>query len=315
MSCVACGSEAPRDEFLEVTATDGKVWRYARCESCRLLSLDPIPTAEEIAAFYAQTAYGTGDTKFPKWLEPVRKGSARRRAKKVNRTLGRAGRILDLGCGAGTFLEAMGKLGHEIHGTELEGPAFDRAAAVPDLQLVSDELSAGCFPEKTFDVITIWHVLEHLPDPQYTLSCCQRFLKEDGLLIVEVPNAASWQGRLFAKHWLHLDPPRHLHQFNPVALERALERAGFSVVDRAGLSIQMGSFGFLQSALNLVVRPRELLYQLLLSRGRFPVSPWRKAWTVLLALPIAPVAVVFALAENVAGAGAVCRYRSRLQPV
>ena len=87
------------------------------------------------------------------------------------------------------------------------------------------------FPDRCFDVVTMWHVIEHLADPLNTLSTVQRVLKPGGLLMLRTPNAASWEARLFRGCWYGVDAPRHLHLFSPDTLARCLAQAGFVTTD------------------------------------------------------------------------------------
>jgi 2-polyprenyl-3-methyl-5-hydroxy-6-metoxy-1,4-benzoquinol methylase len=142
----------------------------------------------------------------------------------------RRGRLLDVGCGSGTFLERMRDFGWQVAGVEPDPKAREaaRARLGPDLTLV-ESLENEALHVDSFDAVTLSHVIEHVPDPVDTLRKCQRLLIPGGLLVCVTPNTASLGARSFGKGWLHWDPPRHLHLFDPATLERALSDAGLSI--------------------------------------------------------------------------------------
>jgi SAM-dependent methyltransferase len=116
------------------------------------------------------------------------------------------GFLLDVGCGSGDWLVAM-----QARGWRVEGIDFDQA-----------------YPDNQFDVITMHHVIEHLPDPIHTLKECLRILKPGGQLVLFTPNCISLSHRLFKASWRGLEPPRHIHIFSPSAMVSLLKQTGYS---------------------------------------------------------------------------------------
>ncbi len=119
-------------------------------------------------------------------------------------------------------------------GWKVEGIDFDSAAVQSAVEL---GLSARCgsleqqhYPDRSFDAVTLSHVIEHVPNPIETLIECARILKPGGMLIVLTPNAASLSHRIFKSHWRGLEPPRHLHIFTLDSMGRALESSGLKCV-------------------------------------------------------------------------------------
>ena len=305
--CPACGT-AWGEERMACTASDGREFRYGGCPGCGLYRLTPLPVPAEIAGFYDTAYYGAGERKFPALMDQVRGLFLRRRAMRVARWTGRAaGRALDVGCGDGRFLGHMQQLGWQVSGTELPGAAFDRAQKIPGIQLHAGTLTSGLFPPASFDAITIWHVLEHVPDPLALLRACRDLLAPGGLLVVEVPNTDSWQNQLFGALAFNVDPPRHLYQFGPDSLGRLLARAGFSVRRRETSSLEMGVIGAAQSVMNGLIKPRDLFYDLLRSRWKCPGRPAAKWMSLLLAAPLLPAGLILTVAETLAGHGPALR--------
>lgn len=306
--CDSCASPLHGSERLTTTTARGESFDYARCPTCGLFQMQPLPTPTQLAAFYDDAYYGLGETKFSGCLETVRGICLRRRARRVfPLAQGTPLHVCDVGAGDGRFLAAMQARGCHITGTELPGAAYERAAQVPDINLVAGDIADAGFAAGSFQLMTLWHVLEHLVSPAAALRCCHTLLQDDGVLVVEVPNLGSWQSRLSGSHAFHIDPPRHLYQFTPRSLERLLTATGFEVIRRETASLEMGILGATQSWLNALLQPRDLFYDMLRTRNRCPGSGIRKSLTVLLALLFLPFASLFTLLEAAGGQGPVLR--------
>jgi SAM-dependent methyltransferase len=139
------------------------------------------------------------------------------------------GRHLDVGCGSGAALGVARALGWRVAGIEMAEAAAARARRFTDDLHVGDVLSAP-FEDGRFDVVTAFHVLEHVPDPVAVLRRMLGWLAPGGLLIVEVPNAGGLGASLFGPAWSGLELPRHLSHFAPASLRRAVALAGGRVV-------------------------------------------------------------------------------------
>lgn len=233
--CNLCGSE-----LLDVLDADCNI---ARCRSCGFVFDNPRPTLNALIDFYSKPG------KYDSWLVELqpRERLWRRRLRKIRSTK-RPGTLLDVGTGIGQFLSLARNDYSEVHGTEVSSTAVEIAREKYGLNLfhgtVDDLPSQG----RTFDNITLFHVLEHVPDPKAMLQTCHSLLKPGGCLVIAVPNeVASVRGfkrRLFSR--LRKQPgggvmglPRltldgsiseiHLSHFSPPVLARLLEATGFSV--------------------------------------------------------------------------------------
>jgi len=135
------------------------------------------------------------------------------------------GRYLDVGCGSGGALGVAQALGWQVAGIEVDEAAAAKAKRFSDEIHVGDALTAPFAPGR-FDVVTAFHVLEHVPAPVAMIRRALSWLAPGGLLIIEVPNVGGLGARLFGKAWSGLELPRHLSHFSPETIERAVEQAG-----------------------------------------------------------------------------------------
>jgi SAM-dependent methyltransferase len=141
------------------------------------------------------------------------------------------GRYLDVGCGSGWALGVASALGWRVSGIEVDAPAAEKARRFTHDIHVGDALTAG-FAPGSFDLITAFHVLEHVPEPVTLLRRMLEWLAPGGRLVIEVPNVGGLGARLFGADWYALDLPRHLSHFTSASLDEAVERAGGRVVWR-----------------------------------------------------------------------------------
>jgi SAM-dependent methyltransferase len=141
----------------------------------------------------------------------------------------KGGRLLDIGCNIGKFLSEAARAGYDVTGVELNGECADYARATFGFDVRSDYLENIGFPDATFDVVTMYDVLEHVPDMAAILTEIRRILRPGGLLVVQSPNLDSLMAELTGSSWSWLSPPDHLYHFTPPSLAALLRRAGFAV--------------------------------------------------------------------------------------
>jgi SAM-dependent methyltransferase len=254
--CFVCGSG--RSSLL-LRAANG--FPIQRCADCGVAFTDDrdAPPASSLYPAFDQTSSNM--------LTGVRSALSvfLRRREAVVRSLKPSGRLLDFGCGGGAFARWMAGRGYDVVGLEpfsLDEPITSDHLTLLRAPLEDVEASLG-----TFDVITLWQVLEHLRNPVQVLERLRRHLRPDGVLLVSVPNLRSWQSELFRGRWFHLDPPRHLIHFDPDTLRACLERAGLSVIGERRFLSEYGTSGWTQSVLNRLLPHQNYLYELIKDRG------------------------------------------------
>lgn len=204
----------------------------ARCAQCCLVFVTGIPSPEALASHYAQE---WAEAQHPSQAErrTVDQGIEamrfRRRLKELSHWAAPPGRLLDVGCKDGAFLALAQARGWRVHGVELSHAAA-AAAQARGVEVFVGTLEETPYAQGTFDVITLWHIIEHVPQPLELLRTVHRLLQPHGLIALETPNIG---GRGFHRHgleWEYLTPPAHLRYFGPRSLGYALGQAGFEVL-------------------------------------------------------------------------------------
>lgn len=231
----------------------------ARCCACGLLQQNPRVRVEQIHLLYPDDyPRHRGDIEIPRlmrehnlvirwalasWLgyrhldvahtslqHRLSARLQRRRIEEIFPPWKGTGRLLDVGCATGKFLKLMAAVGWHVAGVEIDAQAASKARSVTPEIFEGDPVDAP-FAAGSFDVITSLHVVEHLPNPLRALERMLGWLAPDGLMIVEVPNAAGFGAQLFGRYWSGLDFPRHLVHFTPRTMTAMVSRAGGRIVD------------------------------------------------------------------------------------
>lgn len=234
VSCLLCGS-GRRKPMLEGPdpAPDGRGLWFAvvQCQDCGLCYTNPRPNLSSMGQFYSRT-YTPHQIK----LKPVRQaqwykwqrwcgGLDYRKTLPVHGQ----GRLLDFGCGSGSFLRRMQQQGWQVAGLDLS-PQAVRNACQQGLRVLLGSLPHPELAPASFDTITMWHSLEHVHEPLAVLRAARQLLVSGGRLVVSVPNLDSLAFRWFGRHWFGLELPRHLTHFTPWTLRLMLYRAGFKTL-------------------------------------------------------------------------------------
>lgn len=232
VSCIICQEdrsdpfEAVEDRLLHV---EGR-FQLVRCAGCGLVYLNPQPTSEEILRYYPPEYYSYvgGRSDVPSWWHRVSRDYGLAKRCRVVTQRQRGGRILDVGCATGFFLGAMRRHGDwELYGVEPNAQAVAYAREHLGLDVFAGPLEEAVFPDEYFDAVTLWDVLEHLPNPRAALTRIRCALKPDGWIFCRVPSLDSLDARLFGPYWAGLDAPRHFYVFSQSTLGHLLDVTGF----------------------------------------------------------------------------------------
>ncbi len=253
-ACLVCGCERSAPLFTasdRLYHTTAKEFAVVRCQECGLARLDPQPAGEELRRYYPQNYWFAPDESAASRLEEAyRRTVLRDHVRFVAQALGgvRArGRLLDVGCGGGLFLGMMRERGYAVVGLDFSHEAAAMAWKRQQAPAVCGDLANAPLRAGSFAAITMFHVLEHVPDPRAYLEAARELLAPDGRLVVQVPNAASWQFRLLGRRWNGVDVPRHLFDFRDRDVEKLLEACGMAVVRRKYFSLRDNPAGLASS--------------------------------------------------------------------
>jgi SAM-dependent methyltransferase len=231
-ACPLCGGprHTPLIEAPDPTADAGPRFSVVRCSDCGLCFTNPRPDPESIRQFYPNT-YRPHQTAARSQRQPSdRPGWRRRQSRRYGRLRSDGpGRLLDVGCGAGQFLQLMRQAGWEVTGLDLSAEVVARVRDEMGLRALAGSLPHPELPPESFDLVTMWQSLEHFHQPLEMLQEAHALLAPGGRLLAAVPNLDSGSFRLFGPSWFGLDLPRHLVHFTPLTLRAMLERAGFVV--------------------------------------------------------------------------------------
>lgn len=228
-----------------------------------------------MARYYPSGYYGEG-RRFSHMVEWLLDRLYTYRAARIERVK-RPGRVLDIGCGRGLLLNKLRQRGWDPYGTELSEEAASYARDELKLPVTTLSLEEANFPDGEFDLVILWHVLEHVRAPREMLKEISRILKPGGLLLVAVPNFGSWEARWGGPIWFHLDVPRHVIYWTRKTLTQELETAGMVVRSASYTSLEYDFFSFVQTTQNKMGLRHNLLYDLLRTRSAKMLGKRRNA--------------------------------------
>jgi SAM-dependent methyltransferase len=300
MSCAICDSVGTTPFMIARDMFTDEVHRIVRCDGCALIRTVPSASSEAMYVYGGTADAGARFGRMQRCLQLFRRARVRQLAGL------RPGRALDVGCGDGSFLEALAQLGWEVYGTELSPSIAATARQRLGERVRTDTMDNAGYPEASFDLITFWHVLEHMDDPRAALNHARRLIRPDGTVIIAVPNIQSLQARVFRQDWLHLDVPRHRWHFDPRTLTQLARRCGFEVEHVRHFSMEYGPLGIVQGVATKFGGGHVLFTRLLRLSPR-DLARDGKFWLHLLLVPflIIPSVLIEALAAIAKRGGAI----------
>jgi 2-polyprenyl-3-methyl-5-hydroxy-6-metoxy-1,4-benzoquinol methylase len=261
--CSLCGKNSEKVIFSNIIKSN-KEYNIFECLPCNVWITYPIPSQNELSALYSTGNYRAKTGKrFNPVLEKIIHFLTTRKRNRIKEYVN-GGRILDIGCGRGLFLNLMKKEGWLVTGQEYDKKSASYAIANYGIDVHTGSLE-GEFESESFDVVNINHVLEHLEKPGETLAECNRILKKGGLLVVAVPNIDSFQANFGKKNWFQLDIPYHLYHFSSKSLIDLIENRLFQVDMVRHFKFEYNPFGWLQTMLNASGIQENLFYEQLKS--------------------------------------------------
>lgn len=203
-----------------------------RCQDCGLVFVQPRPSYEEMARFYPQDDYD---------LYNKAAGLKDRGMDELGRLLGPRkgridkyrdhGRLLDIGFGDGSFLYFMKQCGWDVAGVDFNEKMVELVRDELGIEAVTGQLEDAGYPDDSFDVVTLWGVLEHVQSPSRTIEEISRITGEGALLVIYTQNAAAPEARWLGEDWFIYEVPRHLYDFTEDSMAKLLAQSGFCIAE------------------------------------------------------------------------------------
>lgn len=232
IKCPSCNSEntnlvyKTKDYFL--TQDDFDIYN---CKDCKITFTSPFPN--NLSKYYETTEYLSHDTEnngiLGKVYNYLRNINIRNKYNIVTKYINK-GSILDIGSGTGELLNYFKNNNWQTQGVEPSEKARQYAISKHNLNIV-DEPELTRLTKSSYDVISMWHVLEHVPDINKRIVNISQLLKKNGVIIIAVPNINSPDSQYYKEHWAALDVPRHLYHFSKESMKILLEQHKFQIID------------------------------------------------------------------------------------
>ena len=200
-------------------------------EEYQILKTHPQPTFDKLGSYYEFEDYISHTdgkrTMFEKMYHFIKRKAIRDKVKLINSYQPVKGRILDIGAGTGDFLLECKNQNWDILGIEPN----DKAKGIALGKGIKFGDTIEKLESNSFDVITMWHVLEHVPDVEHQVAELKRLLKPSGTIIIAVPNFKSYDAKYYKEFWAAYDVPRHLWHFSKTAIEKLFDKQNMNLED------------------------------------------------------------------------------------
>ena len=271
-NCSICNGQLIEDLIINRDDYSGQRFNIQICGLCGF-GKTLLDKNINLANFYPTEYYGDERKRFNWFIERlveffrlsrvlfIKKNNKRKHKEK--------NKILDIGCGRATELQLLNKQGWECYGTE---HSIDNLEDLKEkgIKIFKNEKLDDCgFSDKKFDVITLWHSLEHVIEFESLFLEVKRILKSDGCLIIEVPNFNSWQARINKSRWIYTEAPRHTQHFTRLSLENIINKNFFYLESISTFSLEYGPIGFITNLFNIISTEKNFLFKLLFKKQKF----------------------------------------------
>ncbi len=232
-NCFICGAKnwkklyEARDFLHDI---DGKFW-LIECANCGLVTSYPRLSMDQLEKFYPDDymAFPVSIDEETEWHKRAdRQRGLNRRCSFACQASGKnTGTVLDVGSATGIFLKGMQDRGWESYGIEPSSYAANYAREQLKLNVTQGYLEDGLFQADFFDLVTLWDVFEHIPNPVDVLETIHKIIKPNGVLLITTPNSKSWDRYMFKEAWAGWDTPRHYYIYNQKSMVQLLNKHGF----------------------------------------------------------------------------------------
>lgn len=232
--CPVCKGTGIQQVFKAKDFTvSGEVFSVWHCDQCSHRFTNPVPDEASIGPYYQSEEYishsNTSKGFINSIYQKVRKRTLRSKKKLLHKVSGKSnGRLLDIGCGTGEFLNTVKESGWSVLGVEPDPGAREMGRSNYGLEILEADKFFD-IEEGQFDAVTMWHVLEHVHRLDEYMEKIHRLLKPGGTLIIAVPNYTSHDAKKYKEYWAAYDVPRHLYHFSPESMTWLMKRFKFGM--------------------------------------------------------------------------------------
>ncbi|NLD39451.1 MAG: class I SAM-dependent methyltransferase [Desulfatiglans sp.] len=261
--CPLCKNKGTSD--LYSTFYNQSKYSVRQCMKCNLawtVSLND----ESKDIYNDKQYYGGGNNKFIPILHDIRSRLSRIRAKRYFSMIPKSvkqPKILDIGCAEGRLLKSFLELGCECYGVEHVSYPEDRFIDKEKIKYYHGDLNTIPLEKGFFNIIILWHVLEHIDNLGEVISKVSNLLTHGGIIVLAVPNFYSTEAKIFKQIWFHLDIPWHKYHFTKKSVGYLAEKNHFKTISNSTFCVEQGPYGFVQTILNALKFPRNELYEAL----------------------------------------------------
>jgi SAM-dependent methyltransferase len=261
-SCPLCNS---RDSsILFEVKTAHSTFYIVQCRQCNLARTFPFPGDDILNIHNKAQYYGRRESKFVPIFQNIRGRLSKSRARKylsmIPTSIQRP-KVLDIGCSEGRLLSSFLEYGCDCYGIEHTSYPERRFLNRDRIQYFYGDLENLDLEERSFDIIILWHVLEHMDNPKAVIGRAHGLLAPDGILVLAVPNFSSVEARYFKGLWFHLDIPWHKFHFSEKSLNYLIKNRHLQIIQKSTFCLEQGVYGINQSILNYMGWPRNEMYE------------------------------------------------------
>ena len=212
-------------------SVSGESFALVKCSKCSLVFTNPRPKADALPRYYQSDQYishtDKGNSLINIIYKLVRKYTLTKKTKLITDLNGKLGILLDYGCGTGDFIKLANKKGWHAYGYEPDEHANNIASAKNQGKIL-DHLNGS---DLQFDIITAWHVIEHVSELKQTIKDLKKILATDGHLIIAHPNHQSYDATYYKEYWAGYDVPRHLYHFDQESIKSLASKLKLRLID------------------------------------------------------------------------------------
>jgi ubiquinone/menaquinone biosynthesis C-methylase UbiE len=290
MKCPICNEKKLYFLFFNEDHESKKKFKIFECKNCSHKFTKFFKN--KISHFYTKNYYGINKKKFKSIFEYI---SVLLRYFRIIKFWNiKNKKILDIGYGRGIELLHFQKK-NKTFGIETTNEYFSELKKHGVKTIRSNNLRSAKLKDNYFDLVMMWHNLEHQKHLNLTIKKIYLLLNKNGKIIIEVPNSDSFQAKISNKDWIYLDAPRHFHHFTFKSIKTLLKKNGFKITYYSTFSIEYGPFGMTNSILNIFSKKNNLVYKILLNNKIDNPNFLKYCWIMLIALIVFPFAFTLEL--------------------